>query len=315
MILTDYLRSEKDITWDIAKSCGIKYATIRLPDDPDFDISNRSQFKSVYDKFSDFGIKPIVIEPLPECVHKSIKAGLPDRDRCIEKAIGMMRLMDEFDIRTLCFNFMAYVGWTRTKSDIEERGGFVTGFRLDDYKPCDDRITSVELWKNYEYFIKAVIPFAEKYGIRLALHPDDPPLPALGNVERIMISADNIRRAMNTVKSDNLGLTFCQATYKMMGEDIYSLIPEFKDKIFFIHFRNAAGNKYDFRETFHDSGEIDMPMVMKLYKECGINVPIRVDHVPRLAFEENGTAGYTALGRLFAIGYLKGICDGEDKFL
>ena len=101
----------------------------------------------------------------------------------------------------------------------------------------------------------------------------------------------------------------CQATYLMMGEDLYDVIPKLADKIFFIHFRNAVGNKYKFRETFHDNGLIDMPKIIRLYKKCGIDVPIRVDHVPLMAGETQGTAGYTALGRLFAIGYLKGILE------
>ncbi|MBR2042955.1 MAG: mannonate dehydratase, partial [Clostridia bacterium] len=115
--------------------------------------------------------------------------------------------------------------------------------------------------------------------------------------------------AVNTVKSYNLGVTMCQATYQMMGEDLYKVIPELKDKIFFIHFRNAVGNKYKFNETFHDNGAIDMADMLRLYKKCGINVPIRVDHVPLMAGEKQETAGYTALGRLYAIGYLKGLLE------
>ncbi len=101
----------------------------------------------------------------------------------------------------------------------------------------------------------------------------------------------------------------CQATYLMMGENLYEVIPKLKEKIFFVHFRNASGNKYKFRETFHDNGDINMSDILKLYKSCGVNVPIRVDHVPLMAGEEQATAGYTALGRLYAIGYLKGLLE------
>ena len=146
--------------------------------------------------------------------------------------------------------------------------------------------------------------------IKLALHPDDPPLPNLGDVERIMISYENIKKAVTgIVKSDNLGITMCQASYKMMGEDLYKIIPEISDKIFFVHFRNARGNKHKFHETFHDNGEIDMADILRLYKKCNVNVPIRVDHVPLMAGEKQKTAGYTALGRLYAIGYLKGLLE------
>ena len=313
MILTDYLTSTHDICWDFAKQCGVKNAVIRLPETSDFDIEDISHWQKVYDSFTDFGIKPIIIEPVPNCLHDHIKIGDEKRDECIQKVINMFPIMAKFGIHTICFNFMAHIGWLRTSSDIRERGGaLVTGFDMDDFTPGDKAISAEKLWDNYMYFINAVIPHAEKYNINLALHPDDPPVEKLGDVSRIMISAENIDRAINTVKSDNLGITMCQATYLMMGEDLFKVIPYFADKIKFIHFRNAVGNKYKFHETFHDNGAIDMAKIMRLYKECGVDVPVRVDHVPTMAGEKSTVAGYDALGRLFAIGYLKGLIEAVD---
>ena len=310
MILTDYFRSGYDITWDYAKQCGVEYGVIRLPEDSDFDITDFSHWEKVYKEFNDFGIKPIVIEPMPNELHDHIKIGDEHRDECIEKVIKMLEYMDKLDIRTICFNWMAHIGWLRTNTSIKERGdALVTGFNIDDFKPMDKKITSDELWDNYSYFIKAVISYAEKYNVRLALHPDDPPLAKLGDVERIMVSYENIKKAINIVDSPNLGVTMCQATYCMMGEDLYKVIPELADKIFFVHFRNAVGNKFRFRESFHDNGIIEMANIMKLYKQCNVDVPIRVDHVPLMTGEKQETAGYTALGRLYAIGYLKGILE------
>ncbi len=310
MILTDYFRSSRDMTWDYAKQCGVEHGVIRLPEDAEFDITDFSHWEKVNKKFIDFGIKPIVIEPMPNELHDHIKSGDEKRDECIEKVIKMFAYMDKLDIRTICFNWMAHIGWLRTSDSIEERGGaLVTGFDIDEFKCTDQKITAEELWNNYAYFIKAVIPYAEKFNIKLALHPDDPPLERLGMVERIMINYDNIKKAINIVDSENLGVTMCQATYCMMGEDLYTVIPELADKIFFVHFRNAVGNKYKFRETFHDNGMIEMADIMKLYKKCNVHVPIRVDHVPLMAGEKQETAGYTALGRLYAIGYLKGVLE------
>lgn len=310
MLLTDYFRSEYDLTWDYAVQCGVSHGVIRLPEHSDFDVTHISHWEDVYKKFVDFGIKPVVIEPMPNSLHDHIKAGDSMRDECIEKVIKMLPVMDRLDIRTICFNFMAHIGWLRTADSIKERGGaLVTGFDINEFKPGDKHITATQLWDNYEYFIKAVIPHAEKHNIRLALHPDDPPLAKLGDVERIMISYENIRKAISIIDSPSLGVTMCQATYLMMGEDLYNVIPKMADKIFFIHFRNAAGNKYKFNETFHDNGLINMADIMQLYKKCGIDVPIRVDHVPLMAGEQQNLAGYTALGRLYAIGYLKGILE------
>ncbi len=249
MILTDYFKSERDLTWELAKQCGVEHGVIRLPERDDFDVTDASHWQSVYKDFTDFGIKPVVVEPMPNSLHDHIKIGDEKRDESIEKVIKMLPIMDSLDIRTICFNWMAHIGWLRTSDSIKERGdALVTGFDINDFKDTGKAISEEDLWANYEYFIKAVVPYAEKYGIRLALHPDDPPLERLGNVSRIMINYKNIDKAVNgIVRSDMLGVTMCQATYRMMGEDLYEVIPKLKDKIFFVHFRNAVGNKYKFR--------------------------------------------------------------------
>lgn len=315
MILTDYLRSTPDLTWQYAKQCGVRHAVIRLPEDSSFDITSRDCWSEVYNRYMEQGLKPVIIEPLPNELHDHIKAGDSLRDECIEKFLRVIELMDEFDIRILCFNFMAHIGWLRTTSTLEERGGaLVTGFCLEDFTPTGLSITEAELWDNYTCFLKAVVPHAEKHNIRLALHPDDPPLEKLGDVSRIMISYENIRHAIcDIVPSPNLGVTMCQATFAMMGEDLFDIIPKLADKIFFVHFRNAVGTKENFRETFHDNGMLPMAKLIRLYKDCGIDCPIRVDHVPTMAGEEVKIAGYDAIGRLYAIGYLKGLLEAVEQ--
>lgn len=316
MILTDYFLSTPDLTWELAVQSGVTHGVIRLPEG-DFDVTSLSQLKVVTDRFVSHGITPKIIEPLPNSLHDHIKAGDNLRDEAIEKFICLMSNLKEVGIDTVCFNFMVHYGWTRTSDSLLERGGAkVTGFSLKDFKPDGFKISKEQVFENYIYFIKAVIPYAEKYGIKLALHPDDPPLDTLGKVPRIFTSLDNIKKGINCVNSENLGVTFCQACYKLMGEDLENAISELKNKIFFVHFRNVRGNKFNFRETFHDNGEIDMAAALRLYKKyCpdnAKNIPIRVDHVPTLAGEESRVSGYDALGRLFAIGYLKGIDEATD---
>ncbi|MGN0178502.1 MAG: mannonate dehydratase [Monoglobaceae bacterium] len=317
MILTDYLLSEHNISWDYAKQVGVDNGVIRLPETPDFDLTNMSHWKSVYKNFTDFGIKPVVIEPLPNCVHDHIKTGDEKRDESIEKVIKMFPIMKELGIHTICFNFMAYIGWLRTSSTVKERGdALVTGFNMNDFKCADDvKITEEELWRNYEYFIKAVIPYAEENDIYLGLHPDDPPVARLGGVSRIMTSFESIYRACHITESPNIGVTMCQACYCEMGEDLEKVIRVFskENKIFFIHFRDIVGNKFNFHESFHDDGQTDMAGILKLYYDLGLNVPIRVDHVPTMAGETTDTPGYAAVGRLYAIGYLKGLMEAIEK--
>ncbi|MBR7165586.1 MAG: mannonate dehydratase [Clostridia bacterium] len=314
MLLTDYFRSTPDPAWDIAVSCGVRHGVIRLPEDAEFDLADASHWQRVYDRFIDFGVTPVIIEPMPNAVHDHIKAGDEKRDESIQKVLDMLPIMDHLNIRTICFNWMAHIGWLRTHSDIPERGGAkVTGFDMASFKPIDAHITEEELWQNYEYFLRAVIPAAEKHGIQLALHPDDPPMARLGDVSRIMVNRKNIEKAVTgIVKSENLGVTFCQANFHIMGEDLMELIEAWKEKIFFVHFRNTTGVPTKFRETYHDNGELPMAELLKHYVNCGIDVPIRVDHVPTMAGEVSTLPGYDALGRLFAIGYLKGIMESVE---
>lgn len=310
MILTDYFRAEPDITWDYAVQCGVQHGVIRLPETPDFDITSTVHWDDLCHRFTKRGIKPLVLEPIPNCLHDHIKTGDKMRDECIDRLIAAFPHMSRWGITTICFNFMAYIGWLRTSSSIRERGGaLVTGFDMEDFRTTGYYISEDMLWKNYEYFLRAVIPEAERWGIRLALHPDDPPVAKLGGVSRIMVSLDAIKKALSIVESENLGITMCQATYCMMGEDVHQAIDELSSKIFFVHFRNCCGYKENFRETFHDNGMLDMGSLIRHYERLGLHVPIRVDHVPLMAGEDNVNSGYTALGRLYAIGYLKGLME------
>lgn len=315
MIIADYLRSEPGMQWLYAKQMGVDYAVIRLPEDDGFDCTNIAHWQTVYQRYRDYGLTPLVLEPMPNALHDHIKAGDGQRDACIEQVIRMFPIMDQLNIRTICVNFMAYIGWYRSSHGIKERGGaLVTGFNLEDFKQDNEgpAISEEALWANLEYFLRAVIPAAEQYNIRLALHPDDPPVSPLGRVSRILTSFERMHKAVHLVESDQLGVTMCQGTFTAMGEDLEKVIPAFisEKKLFFIHFRDVAGDKTNFRETFHDNGPTDMARILKLYQKLGCSVPIRVDHVPTMAGEDNTVPGYASLGRLFALGYLKGLLDG-----
>lgn len=313
MILSDYFLSTPSVQWQLGKQLGVNHAVVRLPEDPEFDIANPQHIKAVADRFKEAGLHPLVVEPMPNYVHDHIKRGDEHRDACIEKVIKMIPSLAENGWETICTNFCAEVGWYRTSSTIVERGGaLVTGFDLKDAN-IDPKLHIDEdtLWYNLEYFLKAVIPVCEQYGIKIGLHPDDPPLKKLGNVSRILISKDNIQKAIDLVKSPNLGVTMCQANYLAMGENVYECIEHFggQNKIFFVHFRDIAGSGECFHETFHDNGPTDMVKALRCYQSVGFDGPIRVDHVPTMAGEANGRPGYESLGRLYAIGYLRGLAE------
>lgn len=315
MILTDYFLSEPSLAWQLAKQVGVRHAVVRLPEDQAFDMTDPAHIRAVAERFKAAGLRPLVVEPMPNSVHDHIKRADALRDASIEKVLQMIPLLAENGFTTICMNFMAEIGWLRTTSVYPERGGaHVTGFDLRDVSVDPALSISADaLWANLQYFLDAVVPQAERYGIRLAIHPDDPPLAKIGNVSRILISREAMQKAIDLHKSDYLGITMCQANFAAMGEDVYECIEHFgkQGKIFFVHFRDIAGTKECFHETFHDNGQTDMARAIRCYRDAHCTAPIRVDHVPTMAGEENGRPGYETVGRLYAIGYLRGLMDAS----
>jgi mannonate dehydratase len=266
--------------------------------------------------FNAAGLAVAGVESHPVPAEK-IKLGLPGRDDEIENYRAAIHALGKVGIPVLCYNFMAGLGWYRTRSDVRERGGALTS--EFDYATAQregltewGEVSEEKLWANIDYFLKAVVPAAEKAGVQLALHPDDPPISPLRGIARILTSAANYRRVLDIVPSPVNGITFCQANFKAMGEDIGALAREWcgKKKIFFVHFRDITGGREHFRETFHDNGPTDMAGMLRTYSECGFEGPMRPDHAPTLEGEANDRPGYAMQGKVFAIGYIKGILDG-----
>ena len=301
-----------DLQWQLAAQLGVKYAVTKaapelsgLRDPSDFDA-----LKVVRDRFAAAGFELYALEG-DEFDMSRIKLGLPGRDEDLEKYRQMLRNMGKLGLKLLCYNFMAGVGWFRSRADLPERGGALTsGFdlaELDNSVPL--KITEEQLWENYAYFLRNVLPAAEESGVKMGLHPDDPPVSPLFGYSRILTSAAAYRRAMALSSSPSHGITFCQASFRAMGENVFELIPEFGERIFFLHFRDITGTRTKFRETFHDNGPTDMAELLKAAGKYAPDCLIRPDHTPRMAGETGGSTGYTILGNLFATGYIRGIMD------
>jgi mannonate dehydratase len=130
-----------------------------------------------------------------------------------------------------------------------------------------------------------------------------------------MTTADAFRRMASIYPSQYNGITMCQGNFSLMGEDIPALVRDFgsRNLIHFVHFRNVRGGKTNFVETFHDEGQIDMYAAMKAYIDIGFRGPLRPDHVPTMAGYSNERAGYSALGSLYAAGYIRGLIEAVAK--
>ncbi len=274
--------------------------------------------KAVKKAYENHGLSWKVLEGTPQL--DKTKLGLDGRDEEIENFITLMRNMKEIGLHIICHNWMPVISWARTDFERKGRGdALVTAF---DYETIKDQplteygeFTEEMMWDNMEYFLKAVIPEAEKNDIKLALHPDDPPIPKIRGIARIMRSADAFKKMIDLYPSPSNGLTLCQGTFATMGEDIPSVIRYFgkREKIFFVHFRDVRGDQWNFEETFHDEGKTDMYQAMKTYFEVGFRGPMRPDHVPTVASDSNEHPGYSELGTLFAIGYIKGLMEAAKS--
>jgi mannonate dehydratase len=253
--------------------------------------------------YADYGFRLIATEdtaPLDKA-----RLGLDGRDEQIDHVIEQVRAMGRLGIPTLAYNWMALSSWGRTNiADTESMPRLVE----------EGEVSREQMWDALAYFLAAVVPEAEAAGVRLAMHPDDPPQPFDRNLPRIMSSVEAFRRLLAMHPSPANGITLCQGNFALMPEvldgttPIPAVIREFgADRIPFVHFRDVRGTPVEFQETFHDAGQTDMPACMEAYQEIGFAGAMRPDHVPTLEGELNSRPGYETLGRLFAIGYIRGL--------
>ncbi|MEO0531125.1 MAG: mannonate dehydratase [Planctomycetota bacterium] len=315
VLIVDFLPAEPDIRWDYALQCGVTHAVTKLhpeltgkPSPVELSVLAEAQ-----SRFREAGITLIGLEG-DQFDMARIKEGLPGRDEDLDAYRQMLRNMGGLGIRLLCYNFMARFGWHRTATNVPTRGGaYVSGFRLEDSRNLDgDSVDERSLWENYEYFVREVIPTASEAGVRMALHPDDPPVSPLRGVARIFRTPEALLRAMSLSDEPAHGLTLCQGTLAAMRGDTVAQAQQLlaTQRVRFLHFRDVEGDPDDFVETFHDAGPTDMAEMIRLYREFDFDGPVRIDHVPTMAGEDNAEPGYGCYGRLFAVGYLKGLLEG-----
>ncbi len=244
-----------------------------------------------------------------------ITLGLPGRDEDLESLCESIRNMGRAGIPIYCYNFMAVFNWLRTSTDQVGRGGaLVTAFDADHpaaHEPTyAGETTDEQMWDNFAWFLDRVIPVAEEAGVRLALHPDDPPVSPVRGLARIIRDMDAYRRVLDMNPSPSNGVTFCQGSFASMADvDVPAAIRWFgeRDRLVFAHFRDVRGRVPSFAETFHDEGDTDMAAAMRAYLDVGFDGPMRPDHAPTMEGESNDEPGYMVRGKIFAVGYMAGL--------
>ncbi len=312
---------EHSIMWDLSKQLGVKQVVTGITDDPDEAPAwDFDRLRKIKEKFAAQGLDVTVIESAPSSIQEPIKLGLGDRDEHIGHFCQLIENMGKLNIPIMCHNWMAGIGWLRTDFGVPERGGaLVTGYDNDVNEARGltewGVVTEEQMWERMEYFLRKVVPVAEKAGVFLAVHPDDPPRSPVRGIGRILTSPENFQRVLDMYPSKHNGLTFCQGNFSAMGVDVPETIRHFgrQGAIKFVHFRDVRGNRDKFVETFHDNGQTDMVEAMRAYADVDYAGPARVDHVPTMAGEDNDHPGYETMGRLYALGYMRGLMQAVAK--
>lgn len=288
------------------KALGVDYLTVYPAPDMSDGQERTELWISMRDLASSHGLR---LYNVGQAGWDSITLGLPDRDEKIEAWRTMLRNLGAAGIPTLGYTFKP-IGNFRTTSTCGRGGASYSTFDYDEFTQKerhypDKQIDEEQLWENLEYFLKRVIPVAEEAGVRMALHPDDPPIPEpLGGAARIVSTLENYQRIFDLVESDSNAMLFCQGCVAEMGVDVYEAIRKIgsQNKIVYVHFRNIRGTPRKFQEVFLDEGEVDMFRAMQTYREVGFQGPFMMDHTPHLPQKNAGWAG-----RAFAVGYIRAI--------
>ncbi len=250
----------------------------------------------------------------------AMRLGRAGREEELELFCTLLRNMGALGIPVLCYHWMAVLGWLRTSVAAPGRGGAaVTRYDhalLADAPPTRyGRVEAEDLWANLEWFLERVVPVAEESGVKLALHPDDPPISPIRGIDRILGSVEAFQRAIDLVPSEANGITMCQGNFTLMTDDLPAVIRRFGDqgKIHFVHFRDVLGTPEQFSETFHDEGQTDMLACIRAYRDAGVEGVMRSDHAPTLEGDASIVPGYSHNARLYAIGYARGLLEAVAK--
>ena len=263
-----------------------------------------------------WGLKLSAIENVPPYFYDQIMLGGPRRDEQIDNMIYTVRNIARAGIPIFGYNWMPSHVW-RTPPRAIRGGALATAYddRLgQQYPPTHGRVyTEDEIWSNLEHWIRIITPIAEEEGIRLGIHPCDPPVPVLGGIPQILRSFAAYKRLVEIYPSDSNGIEFCQGTFAEMADDvdIYDKIRYFgsRNKILYVHFRNVSGPVPDFHEEFVNTGYVDMYRAMRTYFEVGFDGFFIDDHVPQ-TFQDTP---WGHRGRAFANGYIQGLIEAVKK--
>ena len=302
---------------------------------------SRERLERLKGEIEGAGLRFAVVESIP--VHEDIKLGRPGRDRLIENYCESVRAMGALRIPVLCYNFMPVFDWLRTDLaqpladgstalayddralaavDLSRGTGDLPGWataydaaELERLLAAYRDVDAERLWDNLGYFLERVVPVAEDVGVRMAIHPDDPPWPIFG-LPRIICRGPDLERLVALVDKPANGVTFCTGSLGADPEnDLPAMVRRIGDRIHFAHCRNVrVTGARRFHETAHPSacGGVDLYEVLRALSDVGFSGPMRPDH-GRMIWGERGRPGYGLYDRALGAMYLQGLWEGLTR--
>ncbi len=294
-----------------AQQCGVEDVQLNTPKLPGEARWEYEDLLALRRRAEEYGLRLIALENVPISFYDQIMLGGEGRERQLENMIATVRNMGRAGIPILGYHWMPSGVW-RTERETKVRGGAISN--TFDYALVKDSphthgrvYTAEEMWATYDWYLERILPVCEEADVRLALHPDDPPVPTLGGVARLFHGFENFRRAMDTHPSKMHGLDFCHGCWSEMrgGEGILEAIDWFgrQGRLFYVHLRDVQGGAEQFTECFIDEGNSDIVAVVKKLKEVGFRGFILDDHVPHMVNDSS----WGHRGRAYATGYIRGV--------
>ncbi len=275
---------------------------------------------------NDEGLELEAIENLDPSHWYDVLLDGPNKKQQLEDIKTIIRRMGKAGIPILGYDFSIAGVWGHVPGSYARGGAESVGFlgaegakespipkgqvwnmTYDPDAPPGDigTVTSEQLWQRLEDFLKAIVPVAEEEGVRLAAHPDDPPMPTLRGTARLVYQPHLYQKLLDIYPSHCNALEFCQGTLAEMTEgDIYTYIDKYsrQGNIAYVHFRNVRGKVPHYHEVFLDEGDVDMVKALQIYRKNGYDGVVIPDHTPQMSCSASWHAGMA-----YALGYIRGV--------
>jgi len=340
-IATSYRADPTDDDLLFLTQIGVEY--VSLPATPE--NTNAESFTKMRERYGSAGIKVYNVgsgagpsgslHNMPE-----VTLNLPGRDRRIEEYKNYLRYLGKAGIHYTTYAHMGNGIWSSGRAKTRgcdtreldlsspDKVGVWAGKTYREPLSHGRVFSKEEIWDNYTYFIKQVVPVAEEAGVRIGIHPDDPPAPVLAGVPRCIFgNFEGYRRAMEIANSPNIGLCLCCGTWleggkELTGKDPEEMIRYFGKRIFKIHFRNVSAPLPHFIETFMDNGYYDMYKIMKALRDVDYDGIVIPDHVPHMgpALAANATQAerlaadaFNRAALAYSIAYMRALRDRANR--